>query len=252
MATLQDALNALGTLEAFVKAGPVPPAAAAPDAQLEHIVSIGYARVFKYGNSIVFKAGMQIDADGSPHAYNPVSSKGLDALANAGHPGNWWGIATDTGRASGKPVIQSSSDPAPGFYVSTTAYENPGFSETDPRRYVDAESVPFIVLPSRFGLGLKLGDLCFCFNTATDDNAFGIYADIGPSNQIGEASMAMAGELKANSDPRRGGVAGGIVYVVFPGTSIGSSNPQEFNPKAAELVHAWGGLDKVKSLVEEL
>jgi Fungal chitosanase of glycosyl hydrolase group 75 len=252
MATLQEALNALVTLEDYVAPGRQAPPAPAPDAQLEHIITIGYSRIYHYGNSIVFKAGMQIDADGSPRAYNPVSSRGLDDLANAGHPGNWWGIATSNGRANGTPVVQGPSDPAPGFYVSTTALQALGSPDTSQRAYVDASTVPFIVLPSKIGMGLKLGDLCFCLNTATNDNDFGIYADVGPSNQIGEASIAMADALTVPSSPRTGGVAGGILYVVFPGSGSGYQTKDEWFPKAVAALNAWGGLDKAKSLVGEL
>ena len=40
---------------------------------------------------------LMVDADGSPHAYHPDGSPpGLDYLANAGSPGNWWGIACNS------------------------------------------------------------------------------------------------------------------------------------------------------------
>lgn len=54
-------------------------------------------------NVIRYVAEMNIDADGSPRAYHPVSDSGLDALANAGHKGNWWEIATNE---KGEPCIQ--------------------------------------------------------------------------------------------------------------------------------------------------
>jgi hypothetical protein len=40
-------------------------------------------------NSVVFQAGMEIDADGAYHP-PPDSDKGVDNLNNAGHPGNWF------------------------------------------------------------------------------------------------------------------------------------------------------------------
>jgi hypothetical protein len=42
---------------------------------------------------------------GAPNAYHP-EDKGLDFLANAGKTGNWWGIVTEDGTPSGKPVVQ--------------------------------------------------------------------------------------------------------------------------------------------------
>ena len=142
-----------------------------PETQPQFLIRIGYSNLYKVDNAVLFNAGMNIDADGSPRAYNPVSSKGLDALANAGHPGNWWAIATSNGKPSGDPIIQGDSEPAPGFYVSTTSLENFAFPETRQGRYVDASKIPFIVLPFGLGMGLKLGDLCFVYNKATGDNS---------------------------------------------------------------------------------
>jgi hypothetical protein len=103
-------------------------------------------------------SGMTIDADGY-YAYHPDNKSGLDYLRNAGKPGNWWALVTDNDKPSGNPVIQTKSDPAPGFYVSMTSLEDPSMNSRDPRRYVNAESVNFFVLPSKLGLGAKLGDL---------------------------------------------------------------------------------------------
>src|SRR5262249_26952383 len=72
-----------------------------------------------------YTAGLAIDADGAFRAYNPHDVLGLDSLAHAGHPGNWWALVTDNGRPSGHPVVQGNSDPAPGFYVSATALYDP-------------------------------------------------------------------------------------------------------------------------------
>jgi hypothetical protein len=87
------------------------------------------------------------------------NKSGLDYLANAGKPGNWWALVTDNGKSSGNPVVQSSSDPAPSFYISTTSLEDSSVGREDPRRYVNAEWINFFVLPGKLGLGAKLGDL---------------------------------------------------------------------------------------------
>src|SRR5437868_7251723 len=82
----------------------------------------------------------------------------LDLLANAGSPGNWWGLACDK---YGNPYIQTSTDPAPGAYISTTSYEIPFLPDgvtrrppNDPSRYLDAASVPFVVVPGAFVRGV--------------------------------------------------------------------------------------------------
>src|SRR5258708_1149439 len=71
-------------------------------------------------NSRVILSNLMIDADGSPFAYAPADSglPALDYLGNAGHPGRWYGIACDK---KGVPYVQTVGDPAPGYYVSTTA-----------------------------------------------------------------------------------------------------------------------------------
>ena len=62
-------------------------------------------------SAFYFFTGMSIDADGAPKAYHPNGSPpGLDDLANAGHPGNWWGMIVTLG---GTPVVQRAGDPAP-------------------------------------------------------------------------------------------------------------------------------------------
>ncbi len=53
--------------------------------------------------------------------YAPKGIRALDLLENAGHPGNWWGLACD---AKGNPFVQTRSNPAPGAYISATTYQN--------------------------------------------------------------------------------------------------------------------------------
>ena len=69
----------------------------------------------------VYVAGLAVDADGAFRAYHPTNRLGLDTIVHAGHPGNWWALATDTGETNGRPVLQGERDPAPGYYVSITS-----------------------------------------------------------------------------------------------------------------------------------
>src|SRR5215467_14607340 len=134
--------------------------------------------------SFLFKADMAICADGSPRCYGP-NNTGLDYTANGGTPGeDWWGGPTDS---SGWPVVQRIYDPYPGLYVSATAHFNPAYPTDSPYRYIDAESIPGIVLPGGHACGAKLGDVCLVYNAGTEDNCYGIYCDVGPSAKIGEA-----------------------------------------------------------------
>ncbi|PYL14101.1 MAG: hypothetical protein DMF43_02630, partial [Verrucomicrobia bacterium] len=126
---------------------------------------------------------------------------------------------TDNGEADGDPVVQTDADPAPGFYVSTTSLEDPNCDQKDPRRYVNAEAVNFIVLPGRLGLGAKLGDFAVVIRPATGAYDYAVYADVGPANKIGEGSIAVAAALGVPSSPKSGGVGHGIVYIIFSGSA---------------------------------
>ena len=75
-------------------------------------------------SAFFYESGLMIDADGAYHAYHPDNKSGRDYLGNAGRPGNWWALVTDNGKPSGNPVIQSKSDPAPGFYVTSTTLQD--------------------------------------------------------------------------------------------------------------------------------
>src|SRR5215210_1871871 len=91
---------------------------------VEVVTTIGGVRVRRRRGekAFFFVSGMTIDSDGAPRAYHKNGSPpGLDFLANAGGPGNWFALVTDS---SGNPIVQRASDPAPGFFVSMTAIED--------------------------------------------------------------------------------------------------------------------------------
>ena len=168
---------------------------------------------------ICFQAGMAIDADGSPQAYHP-DNIGLDDLKHGGCPGNWWGVATDNESCDGNPLIQNKKDPAPGYYVSTTSLINAGFGYRDPARYVNAQKIPYYVLPELLLGWITLGDIAWIFNTENKLNGFAIFADVGPD--VGEGSMYLAEKLGIHNDPRTGGVDSGILYFIFEGSGRGN------------------------------
>lgn len=198
---------------------------------------------------------MTIDADGSPHAYHPDDSPGLDYLRNArkpgapGEPWHWWGIVLGENR---EPQVQKPPDPAPGFYVSSTSLVDPTKrKETDPTRYVDSESIPFIALPpNAIDLGeASLGDFCTVINRSNSRIAFAIFADGGPADHLGEGSIALAEALNVKSSPRKGGAANGIIYVVFPRSGDGKPKEiDEIKQAGRDLFKAWGGMDRVDEI----
>lgn len=179
-------------------------------------------KVYKHNPSgaIMFRAKFAIDADGSPRAYGPNNS-GLDYTANAGYPGNWWGIVTNS---NGTPYVQGAGDPYPGMYVSPTSLVNTAYPAKNPLRYVDSESIPFYVLPSAVTqlAGIKLGDVGYVYNTVTGLGCYAIFADGGPAGKLGEGSIYLANKLGINSNARTGGTSQGIIdYIVFPNSGSG-------------------------------
>lgn len=162
-------------------------------------------------------AGMSIDGDGAngqtggvpvyaPKGFSPTP---LDFLANAGKPGNWFGVVTDTGKKNGKPVKQNADSPAPGAYVSATSYRWPELARIDPLAYVDAASVPYIVLPGHWrqlAVGVVLGCKATVEDTKTGKilEASGVL-DFGPTTKLGEASIACAEFFGVPSSPKSGG-----------------------------------------------
>jgi glycosyl hydrolase group 75 (putative chitosanase) len=191
-------------------------------------------------SAFFYESGMTIDADGAPNAYHPDNS-GLDDLANAGTPGRWEGLAKD---AYGEPFIQGPDDPFPGYYVSETALADRSKPVNDPTRYVDASRIPFVVLPGWMArqLGARPGDFAAVFNPLNGKSSYAIFGDEGPSDRIGEGSVALAENLGIRSDARNGGARRGILYLVFPGSGNGRPRTiEEINAEGQKLLQVWEG-----------
>jgi len=190
-----------------------------------------------------FVSGMTIDADGAPNAYNPDDT-GLDALANAGSPSHWDGIVSDR---EGNPFIQQETDPFPGYYVSCTSLADKTKRPADPSRYVDASSIPYVVLPKEVADrgGARLGDFAAVMNLRNGKSSFAIYADIGT---LGEGSVALANVLGIRSDARQGGTSGRILYVLFPGSgNLRPRTMEEIQSEGEKLLYRSGGLKSLSS-----
>ena len=179
----------------------------------------------------LFTAGFMIDADGSPKAYHADSKIALDYLGNAGKPGNWWAIVTDSRKSNGNPIVQSATDPAPGYYVSMTSLQDGSKKDSDPKRYVNSETIPYIAIPPKFSKDFRLGDIALVVNKTNNKRCFAIFADTGPGNKIGEGSVYLAQQLGLKSSPKNGGAQSGIVYILLKnsgkGTVLTASQIQE-------------------------
>lgn len=175
-----------------------------------------------------------IDADGanglSRHplsglplfAYAPGDT-GLDSLPySAGYPStSWWRdilVNTDDapeadGKGNGEVVTFN------GGYYSKTAWVDRTKSWNDPSRYLDACTIPYIVVPPQIrkeAHGIVLG--CAARISFRNLTVNCIVGDIGPHSEIGEVSIAAAERVDLNSSPRHGGTEHMMVlYELWPG-----------------------------------
>jgi hypothetical protein len=190
--------------------------------------------------SVTFSAGAMLQGCGANGqfgglpCYAPASYRGgtLDILENAGRPGNWFGIVTDTGEVTGEPIVQGENDPCPGAYVSVTSlhlFDQNGnrLPNSSPFKYVDSATVPFIAVPPmviRGVAGVVLGCRCAVTNTRTGQSVEAVVADIGPKQHLGEISVACAQAIGVpigtiHPAMGEGAPSASIYYQLFPGTA---------------------------------
>ena len=182
-----------------------------------------------------------IDADGAPNAYHPDDT-GLDKLANAGYPKTtWWKtvLAADP-LAPTRPYVQNGGT-YKGYFVSKTSLSDVSKSQTDPSRYVDASTVPYMVLPQQWypvkGSG-HMGDLAAAKAVNSQAWTPAILADTGGGEdaKLGEASIELFKRLGDPAPSPRSGLSitlGPVLYMVFPGSR---STPAW--PASAETIKA--------------
>jgi hypothetical protein len=165
--------------------------------------------------SVSFLAGMSIDADGGRRTYAPTGSGlvGLDYLANAGEPWNWYGLVTNK---AGVPVVAKS-----GYYVSPTTYQRKEFAVTNPERYLDPEKEFFAVFPGPLRMMVKpivLGCKVTVEHLPSGKSLDGVAGDAGPATHLGEVSIAYAEYFGIPSSPKHGGTDEKVFrYIFWPG-----------------------------------
>jgi hypothetical protein len=223
------------------------------DQNTKLISYVGSVPVYRHtaSNAVLWKYGLNVDADGSPFAYSPNPGQGLDWLADAGHPGEWWALVTDNGRENGRPLVQKNSDPAPGYYISTTSLQDPAYPQTNTKHWVNVSKVPFIVLPLKHhDFGGRLGDYGAVVHLTTGKVAYVIAADLGPPNKLGEGSVALAKALGVNPSAKDGGVGNGVAYIFFPNSGDGTIKTASEIAQAAEAnFKAFGGAARLRKLL---
>lgn len=168
--------------------------------------------------SVTFVAGMTIDGDGGRTTYAPPGSglKGLDYLANAGSPGNWYGLVTNS---QGIPLVAKS-----GYYISPTTYERKQYATSNPQRYLDPDTEFFAVFPGplrRLVKPVVLGCKVLIEDLKTEGKSeIGVAGDAGPSTHLGEASIAYAIFFGVDPSPKWGGTdEKRFRYTFWPGVA---------------------------------
>ena len=169
---------------------------------------------------------MAIDVDGAPNSYGPNDALALDyelnAHVGAKPSGKIVGYLTrdDDGRT---PIAQGPRDPYPGFYISTTGYEDKNNSRReDPRRYVNAAEINYTLLATvAKDAGVRCGDFCVVHSLRTRFTVYAIVGDTGNSRGA-EGSLALLQRLGYNvKDGKSGGEdAAKIVVRYFAGTNL--------------------------------
>ena len=125
---------------------------------------------------------MDVDVDGAPNAYGPAGKPTLDFLVNAHYLNRTnrqiVGYLVDE---HNRPILQGPHDPFPGDYISQTAFvDNANQNERDPRRYVDARNINYVVRGNAAKRrGVKVGDFVSVYSTRTHKSAFAIVGDTG-------------------------------------------------------------------------
>jgi hypothetical protein len=130
--------------------------------------------------------------------------------------------------------------------------------ESGQRQFVDAEKVPYFVLPGNRDrskrlaaqMGIGLGDVAAV--VFRDKVEYAVFADTGPAAKIGEGSIKLAQSL--GHDPfivRHGkrvvgrSIPRDVIYIVFPGSRDPNRSPdtivERTREKGRELFRSLGG-----------
>lgn len=125
---------------------------------------------------------MDVDVDGAPNAYGPPGKTALDTLLDAHYLNRAdkpiVGYLVDE---HNRPILQGPNDPFPGYYISQTAFadiNNP--NENDPRRYVDARKINYVVRGNAAKRrGVQVGDFVAVYSKRTHKSVFAIVGDTG-------------------------------------------------------------------------
>ena len=154
------------------------------------------------------------------------------------------------------------ADGAPKSIAGDTYQPTTSFQFTDGSQ-INADEIPYVVLPRAKGsdgewaspdrvdgnpfhdAGVQRGDYVKITNPQTGQTAYAIYGENGPSNQVGEISMAAARKLGINASPISGGFtemtdARYLQYEFYPGSGKRSPNGSRIQTQTAAEIEKNG------------
>lgn len=117
----------------------------------------------------------------------------------------------------GRPGDLCNARTDPSFSAATSYLQSDG-------RYLSAETLPYIVVPGASTIwdhrayGVLGGSVAAV--VYHDRVEYAVVGDTGPKQVIGEASYATARALGIPPDPRTGGTASGVTYIVFQNSRV--------------------------------
>jgi hypothetical protein len=178
--------------------------------------------------SVVITADADIDADGAngqkgQRAAYMVGNSGSELLGNGG-------MKMEAGKVVGaaswyKDIVILDVNGQPrefpgGVIASKTAYRWHDKLVDDPAAYVDSETINYVCVPPEIrerATGIVMGCAVKCYYRTTGKTAWGMVADVGPRDKVGEISIAMARALGMCPSPRNGGEERALIeYTFYP------------------------------------
>lgn len=135
-------------------------------------------------------------------------------LTQQAHAQGWPANLLSATRISPSIIPFRNGRPCPetgGFLVSATALHRPSVSDVcDLSNYVDSLAVAAIVLPKRANAnvatpfenrGARVGDLVVVMSRDGSQIHYAVVGDLGPPDELGEGSVALAGRLLGKTRP---------------------------------------------------
>lgn len=177
-----------------------------------------------------------------------------------------WEVDTSVGWSV---PCQNKSKENAGFFVSQTSLRLKGGNSCDQGVYVDSLSINAVVYPgytSWYAQGVLTdkGDLVVTRNRDTGAFAFAINGDAGPSEKVGEGTIALASLLSGKEvlptdtykDVKKLALES-VDYLVFPANDIVKHfgrehdiTQEDINVYGEEVFGAWGGVARLDACVK--